>query len=380
MRILQAIQFFSPNHGGSAAVPYELSKQLQDNNEITIVTTDYQINDGFIKNLQKVDVKVFHCYLNLFGLLYSPKLKDYIRNNITKFDIIHMHNYRTYQNIIIYKYAKKNNIPYIIQAHGSTMPFYQKILFKRLFDFVVGNKILRDASRVIAITQAESEQYKKMGVDPRKIEIIPNGINASRFNPINIKGAFKRRLGIDNNTQIILFVGRIHKIKGIDFLLKSYNQLCEENNNVLLLIIGPDNGYKTELLKLVKELNLENKVMFLDYLESVSEVYADADVVVYPSVYEVFGLVPLEAIICNTPVIITENCGCLDILKQINYNYSVKYGDIPGLKDKIKYVLVNPDETRIKIGMCRDYIITNVTWNKIAIKMEHAYADCIRNV
>lgn len=112
MKILQVIKFLSPNHGGSAVISYELSKKLQDTNDVTIVTTDYKITNGFINNLKKADVKIFHSKLNLFGLLYSPSMEDYLKNNITKLDIIHMHNFRTYQNVIVYKYAK--NMIYLI--------------------------------------------------------------------------------------------------------------------------------------------------------------------------------------------------------------------------------------------------------------------------
>jgi len=120
MKILQVIQFFSSNHGGSAVVPYELSKNLQKRgHEVTVLTTDFQLNNDFIDSLEGVEVIPFHCQLNIGGLLVSPSINKYLNENIAKFDIIHMHNFRTYQNIIVYKYAKKYNIPCILQAHGS---------------------------------------------------------------------------------------------------------------------------------------------------------------------------------------------------------------------------------------------------------------------
>src|SRR3972149_8108512 len=135
MKILQVVQFFSSNHGGSAIVPYEVSKQLQKKgHDVTVITTDFMMNNEFIDSLDGVEVIPFHCQMNIGGLLISSSINKYLKENIYKFDIIHMHNFRTYQNIIVHKYAKKYGIPYVLQAHGSVLRIIEKKGFKYLFD------------------------------------------------------------------------------------------------------------------------------------------------------------------------------------------------------------------------------------------------------
>ena len=173
-------------------VSYELTKHLAKlGHEITVITTDFEFDMNFAKSLEGVEIIPFNCQYNIGGFLLSASMNKYLQENIAKFDIIHMHNFRTYQNIIVHKYAKKYNVPYILQAHGSVMPFFSKRNLKKLFDLVCGYGILEDASKVIALTKMEAEQYKKMGVDDNKIEIVPNGIDLCEYANLPDRGVFK---------------------------------------------------------------------------------------------------------------------------------------------------------------------------------------------
>ena len=114
------------------------------------------------------------------------------------------------------------DIPYILQARGSVMPFFEKIILKKCYDFKWGNKILRDSSKVIALTQFERSQYMEMSVPEDKIRIVPNGIELDKYNDIPIKGEFRTKFQIDASEKIILYLGRIHKIKGINLLIRAF--------------------------------------------------------------------------------------------------------------------------------------------------------------
>ena len=126
-------------------------------------------------------------------------------------------------------------------------------------------------------------------------------------------------------------------------------------------------------------MGIGNKVKFVDYISNVSEAYADADLLVYPAIYEIFGLVPFEAIICGTPVIVTDDSGCGEIVKEADCGYLVRYGDVESLKNQILYVLNNPDEAKKKVMQGQKYIYNNLTWDKIVTKVEEVYENCIRD-
>jgi len=379
MKILQVIQFFSSNHGGSAVVPYELSKNLQKRgHEVTVLTTDFQLNNDFIDSLEGVEVIPLHCQLNIGGLLVSPSINKYLNENIAKFDIIHMHNFRTYQNIIVYKYAKKYNIPCILQAHGSVSRIVEKKSLKYIYDVSCGNRLLKSVSNVIAVYNVEINQYLQMNVPLEKVVVIPNGIDIGSFSSLPKKGSFRAKYHI-NQKHMILYLGRLHERKGIDFLIRSFAELLTEMDNVILVLAGPDDGHLNKAKSIVEELSLNDKVKFTGFISSAEklEAYMDADVLVYPSVLEIFGLVPFESITCGTPVIVTDDCGCGEFIKKANCGYLVTYGDIIDLKYKIRQILENPDIGSKFVENGNKYITNNLTWPLICKKIETLYEDCI---
>ena len=94
---------------------------------------------------------------------------------------------------------------------------------------------------------------------------------------------------------------------------------------------------------------------------------------VYPAIYEIFGLVPFEAILCSTPVIVTDDCGCGEIIGRENIGYTVKYNDISGLRDKINEVLADTTGAAEKVERGKRFIASNLCWGKIAEQYEGIY-------
>lgn len=385
MKILQVIAYFTPQKGGDVNVCYNLSKQLaQRGHEVTIVTTDHGFDKEYAASIEKEGVNVisFHCLADISAFLVTPSIRKWLKFNINDFDLIHMHNFRSYQNNIVHHYAMKHRVPYVLQAHGSVLPHFAKIQLKKLYDLVWGYKILRYAAKAIALTSTEVNQYIEMGVDENKLELIPNGIDVSQYENLPSYGDFRNQLNINNNEKIILFLGRIHKIKGLDLLVDAVADLLRDIKDCKLVIVGPDDGYLSVLKKQTVDLGIENKVLFTGPLYGKDKLiaYIDADVVVYPGVYEIFGLVPFEAIICGTPIIVTDNSGCGEIVKKADCGYLIKYGDVEGLKNQILYVLNNSDGAKKKVLQGQKYIYNNLTWDKIVTKVEDVYENCIRNV
>jgi len=384
MKILQVVPFFTPARGGSVIVPYCLSKELSKRgHEVTIITTDFEFDEQFANSIEKEGVEVipFHCVANFGLFLYSPNMRKWLKVNIKNFDIIHLHNFRSYQNNIIHHYAKKYGIPYVLQPHGS-LPRIGKQGLKKLYDRVWGYRILKDAAKVIALTKTEVEQFKQMGVEEDKIKIVPNGINLSEYENLPEKGEFRKKYGIEDSEKIILYLGRLHKTKGIDLLISAYADLIKELDNVRLVIVGPDDGFLPFLKKQVKDLKINHKVLFTGplYDKEKLEAYVDADVFVNPRADEIFGIVVLESIMCATPCIATKGCGCGEIIKKANCGYLVRYGDINDLKEKMKWIFENPEKGERMVERGEKYIVENLAWNKVVRKVERLYENCIHNI
>lgn len=380
MKILQVIPYFNPKKGGDVAVVYNLSKYLaQRDHDVTIITTDSEFDEKYASSLENVNVIPFKCLINFNKFLFSPGMEKWLKKELKYFDIVHLHNFRCYQHVVTCKYAIKYNIPYIVQAHGALPIIIEKKGLKKLFDMIWGNKILINSAKYIAVSNVEIQQYKNNHLKEEKIVLIPNGIDTKKFENLPAKGNFRKKFDIKDK-HLILFLGRIHKIKGIDFLVETFAELRNEVNDCVLVIAGPDDGYKFELEKLIKKLNLTNNVILTGHIDNPIEAYIDADVLVYPPIYEIFGLVPFEAIMCGTPVIVTDDCGCGELARDANCGYLVKYGDIEDLKENMKLIIENLEIRKERDRKGRKYIEENLAWNGIVKKVETVYEDCIRNV
>ncbi len=395
MKILQVIPYFFVDWaGGKEGKPVEtvhgLSKALvKCGHEVTVYTTEafnkkrrlkYQSEPFFMK--EGIKVHEFKSLGSQLGtthhIIISPAMIPMMAKRTATFDILHLHEYRTLQNVAAHHYAYKYNIPYVLQAHGS-LPRTGKGNLKRIYDMLWGYRILADASKVIAVTKMEAEQYKNMGVSEDKIEIIPNGIDLSEFDNLPARGEFRRKHGLGNSEKIILYLGRIHKIKGLDLLARAFAELSEKVAHVRLVIVGPDDGYLPMLRKLIEELKIGEKVLFTGPLcgRDKLEAYVDADVYVLPSSYEILGITILEALACGTPVIVTNRCGIADVIDN-----QVGLG-VPYDKDQLSNAILcmlGDDKMRLQFGEKGKLLVRdNFSWVGIAEKMENMYLSVIKS-
>ncbi|MGF3496196.1 MAG: glycosyltransferase [Methanolinea tarda] len=391
MKILQVSHSFYPCYqaGGVIKVVYELSRALvKRGHQVTVVTTNgcsprIKVNVNNEVNVDGIHVWYFQNISNYLRIKFKFAtpfyLPIYLKKNIRNFDIIHIHEHRTILAVITCYFARKYRIPYIVQAHGSVLPFFERQNLKRLFDFVWGNKILKDAKKCIAVSHVEREQYRKMGIPESQIDIIPNGVNPNEFKNLPEKGKFRNKYPISPDDKIILYLGRIHKRKGLDFLIDSIFLLSQIRNDIKLILAGPDDGYLDTVKKMIQEKNLSPVVIFSGFLPEKEKYDAltDADVLVYPGIFEIFGLVPFEAILCGTPVIVTDDCGCGEIIKEAGCGYLVKYGDVNNLTKTLQLALENPDENRSMVERGINYIQNNLAWESIVSKIELNYKICL---
>ena len=325
MNILHVAHFFYPclSAGGVVNASYQIALNQVKDNDVKVISSDsckqrLKFEEGrYDVDVNGIKVDYFKNLSNKFKLatmLDTPLSAPFkIRKDIKNQDIIHVHEHRQTLAIIACHYARKYNVPYIVQAHGSVLPFFQKEGLKNIFDKAFGFKILHNASCVFALTEVEKEQYIKMGVDEDKIEIVPLGINTDEYENLPSFGKFRSKFEIGLNDKLILFVGRIHKIKGLDLLIESFNHLLNDDvsrdYSIKLAVVGPDDGYLSTLEEKIKEYGLEDNVVITGplYDEEKHEALVDCDLFVMPSKYESFTTSGLEAMACGKPLVLTKN-------------------------------------------------------------------------
>jgi D-inositol-3-phosphate glycosyltransferase len=174
------------------------------------------------------------------------------------------------------------------------------------------------------------------------VSVIPCGVNLNLFHPLN-KLQARQKLGL-NSGKIILFVGRIERLKGIEKIIRAMPYL--NSLQPQLMIVGEDGNRPGEienLKKLARDLKVADSIKFtglIDY-EKLPDYYNAADVCVFPSYYESFGLVPLESLACGTPVIATDVGELSRIIRQAETGYVLPEAIPEILAEKIQTVLTD---------------------------------------
>lgn len=371
MKILQIVDLLGARHGGSAQVPYHLAKELANRgHQVSIYASDYKLDRNSILPVTGVKIRSFKTWLSLAGFQATPGI--ILANDHP--DIIHMHNYRTFQNI----YTRKHNIPYILQGHGSLTTFFQKGQLKRAFDKVWGHSLLQDASKVIAVTKVEAQQCQDIGVSKDKITIVPNGIDLTEFKDLPKQREFRRKYGLANE-KLILYLGRIDKIKGLDLLVEAFATVTSQLNNTKLVIVGTDNGFLPTLKNLITELGVTDKVLFtgLLYGRDKLQAYVDADVFVLPSSYEIFSIALLEACACGIPIVITDCCGIANTIDK-QAGIAVPH-DRKALANAILNILSCSNEEKQLFSKRGKALVHNrFNWQKITKQFEDLYKNILR--
>ena len=216
-------------------------------------------------------------------------------------------------------------------------------------------RIVSDADRIVAANVVErAELLRDYGAHASRIATIPCGVDTDLFTPGD-RAEARRRLGLDDRP-VLLWVGRIAPIKGLDTLLDTVARLREAGRDMRLLVVGgeadePTNGHETSLRRRIAALGLGESVRFVGpQPQSVLPLYyAAADVTVLPSYYESFGMVALEAMACGSPVIASRVGGLVTTVRDGVTGFLVPDGDVEALAERIE-TLVGDPELRWRLG------------------------------
>ncbi|MCI5867700.1 MAG: glycosyltransferase [Methanosphaera sp.] len=372
MNILEVIPYFTFARGGDVAVCYNLTRQFTDKgHDVTILTTNFEYNKedtDTIDNLQMVNVDY---KFNFALFIYSPQMKKWLDENIKNFDIIHMHELRSYQNIVVMEYAKKYNIPYIIQPHASTPTNVGQSLFKKLFDVFFGNKLMQNASHIIAVSDYEAKYDKLMTNAP--VEVVYNGMNVDEFENIDSYDTFLEGI------PYILYFGRLDSLKGINYIIEAFAQLPDEFREYKLVIAGKISDYKKTLDEIITKYDIKDRVIFTGFVDEADKnaIYRDAKLFVNPVKYMGgVALTVFESILAGTPVVVTRQSG--EVIEKIDAGIIVEYADIEQLKDAIITSLTDTKLTQRQLENGQNYIKNNLQWCDVADHILEIYEKYIK--
>jgi len=227
------------------------------------------------------------------------------------------------------------------------------------------------------------------GADPCKIEVIPGGVDLSLFRPLSQERA-RQQLGVCDRLYMVLFVGRIEPLKGIDTLFRAMAIVAKDfprwKDEICVCIVGGDASEKPEAISaemerlraLREELGISELVTFLGAQAqgTLPSYYSAADVLVVPSHYESFGMVALEAMACGTPVVASKVGGLSFTVQDGITGFHVPERDPEALAKKISLLLKHPD-LRSRLGAQAVQWARRYSWSKVADQIVSLYRQLV---
>jgi len=273
------------------------------------------------------------------GQLFVPLgFREYLARHAGDFDVGHLHACRNIPGVLASRALRAAGVPYVVAPNGTAPAIERRLYAKRIFDRLLGDRMLKDAARILAVSDAERSQLKGLGVADEVIRYVPNPIDTAEFSRRIERGAFRAGQKIGSGP-VVLFLGKITPRKNVDVLVRAFARLTRRD--ATLVVAGNDMGALGRVRALVRSLTLDGRTRFVGLLEAASrlEALADADVVVYPSEHEVFGLVALEALLVGTPVVVAGDSGCGEVVARAGGGIVVPAGDVNRLSEAVEQVL-----------------------------------------
>jgi glycosyltransferase involved in cell wall biosynthesis len=376
MKILQITSTFFPVIGGQEKVVYEISKRIvKKGHEVTILTTDLFCKEKNIIKEEIIDgIKIirFKNDLYLGGYGYSKDAINWLKENWKKFDVVHSQGYNRFLSEFAIKILSKK-VPIIFSPHGF-IHTKKNYFFKVIHDLTIG-KYIKKANYCTALTKLDYEYYKKLGVNIKKIVEIPNGVDVEKFSKISKEYVEKFKEKYKIKSPSLLYVGRIHKSKGLQYVVDAIKNL-----DVQLVIVGNDAGYKEKLKKQIKKIGLENRIIFTESLndKELNSAYYASDIFILFSGWEGFGIVIIEAMATGKPVIVSDRGALPYLVKNKKNGLVVPFKNIKKLEESIKFLIENKKELR-RIEDEGKKFAKKYDWKNIVNKYEKLYKDAKNN-
>jgi glycosyltransferase involved in cell wall biosynthesis len=373
---------FLPHVGGIERVVYEQCKRLMRKQFEPMVLT----HRNYTEKSYVFDGIRVQCYdsVNIgfrLGIPYAiPHVSSFktFLETVKSNDLIHVHGHPYLSSLLAGKIAKRYGKPLLLTQHNTFIE-YNNVFdeIERLNDLVIGKQVIKEADKIIVVSNATKNYVLSLGADPEKVEVLHNGVDINRFSPLTgVKGEMREKLGISEDAPVVLTVRRLVYKNGIDTLIESAKNAVKKNPKLVFITVGRGPDFE-EVREKIRQLGMQKNFRLTGFVsdEELPLYYNAADFFVLPSKSgEGLPLVALEAMACGLPVIATNVGGTSEVMNE-------DYGKLvpPNSPDSLAEAIVEfsrKDLSGLRKGL-RTMIEQKYSWDTNVEKLGEIYEELI---
>lgn len=386
MKILHLCVRFPPAPGGVETVVLSMCRELRKRgHDVEVYTSDLYTEiplkrlEGPYNEIEGIPVKRFRARSLRGDFQYSlmPSMVRSVLNG--RWDIIHAHSYGFFPSHAGAMGGRARRGKFIFQPHfhpgGTTWGGEKRKKIRGFYDDYAASRVLSVAKSIICVSEGEKKVAVEAGFPQEKITVVPNSVDLSRFEGLKT-GSFKERYGLDT---FLLFVGRLAKNKGLEYLVKAMPEILKEFPDTTFILIGEDEGMKDRLSAQAEELGVPENIKFMGALDDteVSQAFLDCEIFVLPSEFEAFGIVLIEAMASGKPVVATKVGGVPYVVKDGEMGVLVDYADSIQLTEAVKELL-GDEARRTTMGQAgKVHVEKNYAIEKVVDRLEGVYREVL---
>lgn len=311
MKVLHVIPSVGPLQGGPSYAALNTCRGLASIGvSVTLVTSDDNgpghLDVPLETPVEQDGYTIIYFRRTTREYTFSWAITPWLLRHIHEFDFVHIHAVFSYTSVLAGILARTHRIPYAVRPAGILQRWgmrARRAAPKQLHYNIFEKGILNQAAFVQAMTSAEAKEIQHLGIGA-PIEVIYHGLQPARPSP-----SAQPLTNVSDQAITFLFLGRLHPVKGLDLLLPAFAGALTQDARLVLLLAGDgDSSYKTWMRVQIDELGLADHVRWLGFLQSDAKwgTIAASTAVVMPSYSENFGMVVVEAMMCGTPIIVSE--------------------------------------------------------------------------
>jgi len=375
--------------GGLSRAVYDLSRALASQGEEVHVFTSHVEGYPTFEQIEGVYVHRISCYRDIdhehfmdWVFQFNLALLDYYESLVKQgfqVDVVHAHDWLV--SLAARRLKERYDLPLIATIHATEFGRNQGIftdLQKRIH--AEEGLLTREAGLVISCSHYMAKEISQLFELPReKVWVIPNGVDPEKV--IQSPTWFDRSQYALPDEKIILFVGRLVPEKGAQLLIEAFPEVLAEHPETKLIIAGKGPMAET-LQKMADALDLGQKVLFTGFIEDQTRngLLQHATLAAYPSLYEPFGIVALEAMAAKTPVIVSDTGGLGEIVQHGVNGLSIYSGNVSSLRDQLIYALNHSEHLESMARKATEMIAIQYNWQDLASITKAAYSSLTLNL